>query len=339
MTDVTKRLLVVGPGGLGMARARCLRRLAGVELAGVVSRTPERAAAAAAELEVPTWGTDLEAVVAQARPDAAVIAATNRAHHDLVARALRQGLDVFVEGPMCTTAAEAESIVALAAECGRLVEVGFQRRYHPTIQRAHQAVRSGAWGALVYGEVEFFYDMRPAPGAPDPWYLDQQASGGMAVCHLSYGLNTLRYVLGDPVEVFAAANNLAFTGSGQITEDTVVATLLYASGAVGHIVANFSAPPRFPTGVLKAHGTAGGCALQILEPPCGSFWNRGQQDDVASLEGFDDLQAQCEAFVKALRGRGELLNPPQDSLRELRLIESALKSARLRTPVVVPQEE
>ena len=90
MAEVSKRLLLVGPGDLGMARARCLKRIAGAELVAVVSRTPQRAAAAAAELEVPLWGTDLEEVAERARPDAVVIAATNRAQDDLVTGALRR---------------------------------------------------------------------------------------------------------------------------------------------------------------------------------------------------------------------------------------------------------
>ncbi|MEI6501149.1 MAG: Gfo/Idh/MocA family oxidoreductase, partial [Armatimonadota bacterium] len=269
-------------------------------------------------------------------PDAVVIAATNDAHYGLIKWALSRNLDVFVEGPMCTTSAQAEEVADLSVQNRRIVEVGFQRRYHPTIQRARQALQSGEWGPLVYGEVEFFYHMVPAPGAPAPWYLTEDTTGGMAVAHMAYGLNTLRYVLGDPSEVFAAGNNFLFKERGQIKHDTILATLRYNSGAVAHIIANFSAPQGFPTGMFKGHGTTGGFALQILDAPFGTFWNQEGREDVPPVEGFDDLAAQCEAFARALHGPQELLNHPLDSWRELRIIEGVIKAVELRAPVPVP---
>lgn len=338
-----KRLMLIGPGALGKARARCLNDIDGVRLVAVASRTPERAEAAAHELSIPLWGTDLDHLADLKNPHGVVIAATNDAHYSLVKWALLRDLDVLVEGPMCTSSVQAEELSNLAIQKRRIIEVGFQRRYHPTIQRARQKLKSGDWGALIYGELEFFHNMRPAHGAPDPWYLSHQTSGGMAVAHMAYGLNTLRYVLGDPAEVFAAGNNLLFHKPGQIEHDTISATLMYNNGAVAQIVANFSAPPNFPTGVFKAHGTTGGFALQILEAPQGTFWNSEEQEDVRLVEGFDDLRAQCEAFVAALHDgplssqpRQELLNAPLDSWRELRIIEGVIKSVELRVPVAVP---
>lgn len=336
-----KRLMLIGPGALGTARARCFNDLSGVRLVAVASRTEERAAAAAHELSIPLWGTDLDHLADLKNPHAVVIAATNDAHYSLIKWALLRDLDVFVEGPMCTTSVQAEELMDLAIQTRRIIEVGFQRRYHPTLQRARHKLQAGDWGPLVFGELEFFYHMQPAPGAPDPWYLSQQATGGMAVAHMAYGLNTLRYVLGDPAEVFAAGNNLVYRQPGQIKHDTVAATLMYNNGAVAQIVANFSAPAGFPTGVFKAHGTSGGFALQILDAPSGTFWNQEEQEDVPPVEGFDDLRAQCEAFVAALRDhpgqpRQELLNTPLDSWRELRIIEGVIKSVELRVPVAVP---
>lgn len=331
-----RKLMLIGPGSLGMARARCFKKIDGVQLVAVASRTEARAQAAAEELGIPLWGTDLERVADTKNPDAVVIAATNDAHYDLIKWALGRSLDVFVEGPMCTNSAQAEELMDLAIQSRQIIEVGFQRRYHPTIQRAKEALESGQFGPLIYGECEFLWNMRPPVGAPDPWYLSQQSSGGMAVSHMSYGLNTLRYVLGDPAEVFAAGNNLLYRKPGQIKNDTVVATLMYHSGAVAHIVANFSAPPGFPSGMFKAHGTTGGFAIQIIDAPSGTFWNSEEQEDVPEIEGFDDLAAQCEAFVRALHGPEELLNHPLDSWRELRIIEGVLKSVELRTSVAVP---
>ena len=338
-----QRLLLIGAGNLARFRAACFRKISEVSLAGVVSRTEASAQRLARELDLPVCGADVDAVAAQARPDAVVITTVNCEHHRHIMWALQRDLDVFVEGPMVVNSAQAEEVVALARERGRIVEVGFQRRYHPVIQRARELVQSGQHGPLVYGEVEFVWHMAPPPGQPLPWYLDAALSGGMAVCHMSYGLNTLRWVLGNPVRVFAAGNSLAFTPE-QAGTDTLAVTLMYEAGSVGHIIANFSAPDGFPSGVMKAHCLTGGFSLQIINDVAGTFWEGNDVIDVtppAPAEGdakwgADDLAAQCAAFAQALESRTGMLNPPEDSLFELRLIESALASAQSQQPVDLP---
>jgi predicted dehydrogenase len=338
-----KRLLLIGAGSLARYRGACFAKLPEIALAGVVSRTEASAQKLAQELDLPVAGTDVDAVAEAARPDAVVITAVNSEHYRYITWALEHDLDVFVEGPMVVSAAQAEAVVALAQARGRLVEVGFQRRYHPVIARARELVRGGAYGPLVWGEVEFLWHMAPPPGEPLPWYLDAARSGGMAVCHMSYGLNTLRFVLGDPVRVFAAGNTLAFPPE-QAGLDLLAVTLMHTSGAVTQIVANFSAPTGFPSGVMKAHCLSGGFSLQIISDVAGTFWEGNDVMEVTppalaegdARWGADDLSAQCAAFAQALESRTGLLNPPEDSLFELRLIESALASAQSQQPVDLP---
>ena len=157
----------------------------------------------------------------------------------------------------------------------------------------------------------------------------------MCVSHMSYGLKrsgTYWATRGG----FASGSNFVFDQPGQIKHETMAAMLMYTRGAVAQITASFASPRGFPTGSLKAYGPKGGFALQILETPCGTFWQDGEQQEMTSPPGADDLTAQCQAFVAALHGHGELLNPAEDSRVELRIIEGIVRSALLREPVMVP---
>lgn len=342
---MSKRLLLIGPGALGRARAACFQRIPDVELVGVVSRTAASAERAAADLNIAAHGTDLDTVAEQARPDAAVIAVVNSEHHRAILWALEHDLDVFVEGPMVINSAQAREVVQLAAARRRIVEVGFQRRYHPLIQRARNLIHGGEIGPLIYGGLDFFWRAQ-VPGEPDRWYLNEAVSGGMPVSHLSYGLNTFRWVLGNSQRVFAAQNNLVFRPE-QTAVDTLSVTMMYDGGAVAHIAASYSTPEDFPTGLMTAHCAGGGLALQILHGVHGSFWQGNRREEIVPQKrpegdsewGEDDLCAQCRAFARALETREALLNPPQDSLLELRLIESVLESARRHQAIEVEPEE
>ncbi len=337
-----RRLLFIGAGNLAAYRGQCFQRMPEVALAGVVSRTEASARKLAEALDIPVSGTDVAAIAEQVRPDAVVVTTVNCEHHRHIMWALERDLDVFVEGPMVVNSVQAEQVVELAQARGRIVEVGFQRRYHPVIARARDLIQGGAYGPLVYGEVEFLWHMAPPPGEPLPWYLDAAVSGGMAVCHMSYGLNTLRWVMGDPARVFAAGNSLAFTAA-QAGTDMLLVTLMYEGGSVTQIAANFSAPDGFPSGVMKAHCVSGGFSLQIINDVAGTFWEGNDVMEVTppaaeagdAKWGADDLNAQCAAFAQALQSRTGLLNSPEDSLFELRLIESALQSVRTQEAMPV----
>jgi predicted dehydrogenase len=67
--------------------------------------------------------------------DAVVVAAPAAAHAEVVLASLGAGLHVFVEKPMCITLADADRIVAARDRAGRVVQVGYMKRFDPAWER------------------------------------------------------------------------------------------------------------------------------------------------------------------------------------------------------------
>jgi len=67
--------------------------------------------------------------------DALVVAAPAAAHAEVALAALELGLHVFVEKPMCITLDDADRIIAARDRSGRVVEVGYMKRYDPAWER------------------------------------------------------------------------------------------------------------------------------------------------------------------------------------------------------------
>jgi predicted dehydrogenase len=67
--------------------------------------------------------------------DAVVVCSPNGTHAAVVTDALDAGLDVFVEKPLCLTVADAERIAADAARRGRVVQVGYMKRFTEAYER------------------------------------------------------------------------------------------------------------------------------------------------------------------------------------------------------------
>ena len=68
------------------------------------------------------------------------------AHSAVASEALLQGLDVLVEKPVAATLAQADALLALAAERQRILQVGLLERFNPAVTAA---------AALVNGPMFF----------------------------------------------------------------------------------------------------------------------------------------------------------------------------------------
>ena len=124
------RAAVVGAGDFGRNHARVYRELPGVELAGIVDASAERAAKAAAEFSTKVF-PDIESLAGQV--DAVSVAVPTVEHARVGCRLLKLGIDVLVEKPMAASLAEADELLSAALPAGRILQVGHLERFNPAI--------------------------------------------------------------------------------------------------------------------------------------------------------------------------------------------------------------
>jgi predicted dehydrogenase len=134
------RVAVVGAGAFGRNHLRVYRELeqAGypVELAAVVD--PDAGARAAeAEFGVRGFATIEECMAAAGRGSGwRSELCVPTVHHAACARTLMAcGIDLLIEKPLAASLAEADEIVRMARELGRLVQVGHLERFNPAVRR------------------------------------------------------------------------------------------------------------------------------------------------------------------------------------------------------------
>jgi predicted dehydrogenase len=128
------------------------------ELAGVADPSARVRAAIAERHGAPVFETAAELLAA--RPDAVVVAVPDPLHAATVLAALDAGAHVFCEKPLCFTEAEADAIAAARDRAGRVVQVGYMKRYDPNYQAALDLLPDGGEG-LRYISVEV--------ADPDSW--------------------------------------------------------------------------------------------------------------------------------------------------------------------------
>ena len=141
------RVAVIGAGAWGRNLVRVLHELGVLK---VICEPNPTAAAAAREIALGVPTVRLHEELADYEVDAVVIATPAETHFELARWALRQGLDVFIEKPMCLTLAEAERLTGLATSLQRRLMVGHVLLYHPAVRVLTELVRDGSIGELQY---------------------------------------------------------------------------------------------------------------------------------------------------------------------------------------------
>jgi predicted dehydrogenase len=125
------RLAVIGVGHLGKEHARILAGMPDVELVGVVDTNFEQAQAIARRYRTTAYADywPLLNLV-----DAVTVVVPTTGHHGIAREFLRRGIPVLVEKPLAATVAEADELVALAAEHGVPLAVGHIERFNPAFE-------------------------------------------------------------------------------------------------------------------------------------------------------------------------------------------------------------
>jgi len=128
MTSGTLRVGVVGTGALGTHHSRVFAGLTDARLTAVFDLQAARAKSAGEPFGARV-ASSLEDFISAV--DAAVVAVPTAAHAEVATRLIRAGLHVLVEKPITATLDEAETLVALAASRGVVLQVGHVERFNP----------------------------------------------------------------------------------------------------------------------------------------------------------------------------------------------------------------
>jgi predicted dehydrogenase len=204
--------------------------------AGVVSSDPQRARAAGLAIGLDpsrSYGSVPEMLAAEsARPDgvdAVVIVTPNDTHYGFAAAALDARLDVVCDKPVTHTFAQAQDLVRVARDQGRLFAVAHGYSAYPMTRLARQLVRDGAIGTVRLVQVEYIQSglatrVEDGPQSSRLRWLFDPARSGQALVMSAIGCHAQH------LASFAAGANVA-----RVMAD--VGTLRPGRGVVDHVSA------------------------------------------------------------------------------------------------------
>ena len=165
-----------------------------------------------------------EAVLADPDVSVVVIATPHDTHASLAVRALSAGRHVWCEKPLALTEDELDAVRAAWRESGRVLAIGFNRRWSPAVAAARQALDGVSAARLIV------YRIAAGPVPEGHWYRDRRQGGRLLgeVCHF---VDTAQALAGAEIEEVTALCGGDRDGSGN---DASLA-LRFADGSLASI--------------------------------------------------------------------------------------------------------
>lgn len=337
---MTLRVAVVGAGFIGADHATAYAAQPDAEIVGVVDPDPGRAADLAGRSGATAF-TDLDGLLAEARPDAASVCVPTGLHRVVVERLAAAGVHVLLEKPMAPTVIDCDAIATTAARAGIVLMLGLTHRFHAELIEARRLIAAGAIGTPQLAQDAFsFGEHGPWPA----WYYDRAMSGGGELMHDGVHLvDRLEWLVGSPiVEVYGRTTTYARSIDG--VEDGGVAVLAFANGAIGSLFVNEASHP------LRSDAPSvpmpGRLELEI-HGSRGSIRSRAWHELIVDIAGepsrtiprTDDgeMDREIRAFLDAVASGGPPVVGAREGRRGIAIIGAIYESERRGRPVLVDE--
>jgi len=290
--------------------------------------------------------TDVDKMLEKAPEiDAVSICTWNAAHAPCALAALKAGKHVLCEKPMSMSVEEAVAMEQAAKDAGKLLMIGFARRFGNDFAILKDWIDKGSLGDIYYAKATYLR----RNGNPGRWFGNKDLSGGGPLIDLGvHILDFCRYMMGNhkPVSIYAAtfnklgnrpdvrtvAPNLAEPPKGKIcnVEDLASVMIRFDNGAVLHIEASFALNIKQDESSIQFFGTKGGAKLdsqlELYQEQNGYLTNTtlDMPTDWTMEQLFEHETAHfADCIVDGVPCRA----PAEDGVTSMRILRAAYESA------------
>ena len=339
---MTIHIGLIGGGNISDTHARAARAIPDVEISAIYGTNAEKVARLCSE-HGGTGYQNFDAFLKHRPMDVVIIGSPSGLHAEQGIAAARHRLHVLTEKPIEISTPRADALIEAAKQSGVQLGVIFQDRMKPHIRQLKSWIEKGLIGRPLFVDARVKWYRPPEYYANSQWRGTLALDGGGAL--INQGIHTidlLLWLLGDVVRVQARTATLLHKIEA---EDTAVATLEFASGALGIFHATTAAYPGYPRRV-EVSGTEGTVILEhdriiavelrnaaapVIEPVAA---DENKSSSSAAVGDFRGHQAVLEDFLAAIQGKRASACDGSEGRHSIALVETIYRAAKTPDRIV-----
>ena len=337
---------VIGVGNISNEHIQAYLKNPNVELYAFCDINETQLKMMAEKYGVTRTFTDKDEMLALPELDAVSVCTWNSEHAPCTIAAINAGKHVLCEKPMATTVEDAIAMKEAAERSGKLLQIGFVRRFGNDCEVLQDFIQQDFLGEIYYAKATYLR----RNGNPMGWFGDVSRSGGGPLIDLGvHVIDLTRYLMGNPKPVSVYGVTFRKLGnrselkdqkdyvSASATdhdicdvEDMATAMVRYDNGAVLSVETSFSLNLKKPQGTIELFGTKGGARL---DPELELYTDiNGYMADVnlcsPTALSFDGLfQKEIDHFADCILHGAPCRAPAQDGIDIMRILRAIYKSA------------
>jgi predicted dehydrogenase len=350
-------MLKVGVIGLGSISDLHIKPYANhpeTELVAFCDMNKSRLEAAGKRYNVSNLYTAYQELLADTEVEAVSICTWNATHAEIAIAALNAGKHVLVEKPLCTTVEEAKQVEQAVKNSGKVLQVGFVRRYAKNTKLVKSFLDNGDFGELYYAKASCIRRL----GNPGGWFSDIERSGGGPLMDLGvHMIDICWYLMGKPKPVSVSGHtysklgnrsniqNLSFYKASDYdaalnsVEDLATALIRFENEASLYVDVSFTMHAVQDEVSVKLYGDKGGLELEpqlaMTTEKHNTIINITPQTDHLNFQFEEAFQSEIDHFVSSCLGKTTTLSPVEDGLEVMKMLCGAYESASLGKEVLL----
>ena len=337
---------IIGTGGISNCHFTGYKSRNDVDVVACCDIDFEKAKKYAEEKGIPHAYPSYDEMLKNEKLDAVSVTTWNAAHKCATIAALNAGVNVICEKPMAMNAAEAREMAETAKKSGKLLMVGFVRRYGNDAAVVKKFIDAGQLGEIYYAKATYLR----RNGCPGRWLGDKEYSGGGPLIDLGvHVMDLVRYLAGSPKPVSAYGFTFDKLGYGRAeggqswigsesgidfkynVEDFAGAIIKFDNGLTMSLESSFNLNIKNDVGNIELFGTKSGCKL---DPSVELFSDMaGMLVDIkpfgSTALNFNGLfENEIGHFIDCVKGEKQCISPAEDGVVLMQMIDAIYESAR-----------
>ena len=349
------RIGVVGTGSISNAHMTGYSKLAEqgkVELVAACDLNVERAKAWAQKYGFKEVYGDHREMLEKSDIDAISVCTWNNAHSRITVDALMSGRHVLCEKPPAMTVEQALEMQEAEKESGKVLMIGFVRRFGQNAQLVLDFANKGFFGDVNFAKIA----VTRRCGCPLGWFANSKLSGGGPLLDNGVHLiDLVRYLTGKPLAVSCYAQTYNNMGSRtnikgiqryssvdpsdfNDVEDLAVGMVKFDNGMSMSLEFSYSQELEEGHIGVQIYGSKGGAIVEphltLMTEMNDYLVNITPQIDEPSFD-FGVFYQEIEHFVACVNGEAQCRNRIDDGVELMRIITSMYESARTGHEVII----